>query len=82
MRVYRFAFAGLPLDRHRAEPLGAQQDDPCPPHMFLRTIPRSDDGFQPFPVARTKPDFNAFLIQPDSHIRETVGIIRQRLSGS
>jgi hypothetical protein len=29
--------------------------------MLLRAVPRSDHGFQPFAVARTKPDFNAFL---------------------
>jgi hypothetical protein len=27
--------------------------------MLLRAIPRPDYGFQPFAVARTKPDFNA-----------------------
>ncbi len=56
----RLALAGLPLDRHRADPIGAQQHDPSPPHMLLRAVARSDYGFQPFPVARTKPDLNAF----------------------
>ena len=51
---------GLPLDRHCADPLGAQQHNPSPPHMLLRTVPRPDHGFQPFPVARTKPDLDAF----------------------
>jgi hypothetical protein len=50
----------LPLDRHGAEPVGAQQHNPRPPHVLLRTVPRSDHGFQPFAVARTKPDFYAF----------------------
>jgi hypothetical protein len=76
----RLAFAGLPLDRHRADPIGAQQDDPRPPHMLLRAVPRSDHGFQPFAVARIKPTSTPFLIQPDSHIREPAGIIRQRRS--
>jgi len=56
----RLAFAGLPLDRHGADPLGAQQDNPSPPNMLLRTVPRPDNGFQPFAVARTKPDLNTF----------------------
>jgi hypothetical protein len=41
----RLAFAGLPLDRHRADPTGAQQHNPSPPHMLLRTVPRTDHGF-------------------------------------
>jgi hypothetical protein len=28
--------------------------------VLLRAVPRADNGFQPFPVARTKPDLNAF----------------------
>jgi hypothetical protein len=56
----RFAFAGLPLDRHRADPGGTQQHDPSPPHMLLRTVPRPDHGFQPLTVARPKPDLDAF----------------------
>src|SRR6516162_10414417 len=28
--------------------------------MLLRAVPRSGHGVQPFAVARTKPDFNAF----------------------
>jgi hypothetical protein len=56
----RLAFAGLPLDRHRPDPRSAQQHDPSPPHVLLRAIPRADHGLQPFPIARPKPDFNAF----------------------
>jgi hypothetical protein len=52
----RLAFAGLPLDRHRADPIGAQQHNPRPPHMLLRAVPRADHRFQPLSVARTKPD--------------------------
>jgi len=39
--------------------------------MLLRAIPRSDHGIQPFAVARTKPDFNAFS-HPDkfAHSRQ------------
>ena len=54
------ALAGLPLDRHRADPIRAQQHDPSPQHMLLRAVPRPDHGLQPFPVARTKPDLDAF----------------------
>lgn len=39
---------------------GAQQHDPSPPHMFLRAVLRTDHGFLPLPVARTKPEFDAF----------------------
>src|SRR6201993_5386715 len=56
----RLALAGLTLDRHGAEPISAQQHDLSPPHMLLPAIPRSDHRCQPFAVARTKPDFNAF----------------------
>jgi hypothetical protein len=56
----RFAFASLPLDRHRADAVSAQQHDPRPPHVLLRAVPRPDHGLQPFSVARTKPDFNTF----------------------
>ena len=42
----------------------SQEADPSPPHMLLRTVPRPDHAFQPFPVARTKPDFDA-LSHPD-----------------
>jgi hypothetical protein len=56
----RLAFAGLPLDCHRADPIGAQQHDPRPPHMLLRAVPRADHRFQPFAVTRTKPDFDTF----------------------
>jgi hypothetical protein len=56
----RLAFAGLPLDRHRAYPFGAQQHNPRSPDMLLRAVPRADHRFQPLPVARTKPDLNAF----------------------
>ena len=55
----RLAFAGLPLDRHRADPVGAQQHNPRPPHMLLRAVPRADHSLKPLAVARTKPDFNA-----------------------
>ena len=54
----RLAFAGLPLNLHRADPLGTQQHNPSPPHMLLRTVSRSDNAIQPFAISRTKPDFN------------------------
>jgi hypothetical protein len=53
-------FGGLPLDRHRPDPIRAQQHNPSPPHMLLRTVPRSDHSLQPLPVARAKPDFDTF----------------------
>src|SRR5271154_7243148 len=56
----RLAFAGLPLDRHCAHPIATQQDNPSPPHMLLRAVPRSDHGLQPLAITRSKPDFNAF----------------------
>jgi hypothetical protein len=56
----RFAFAGLPLDRHRADPIGAEQHNPRPPHMLLRTVPRPDNGFKPLAVARPKRNFDTF----------------------
>jgi hypothetical protein len=57
-------FPLLALDRHRAEPIGAQQHTPRPLYMLLRAVPRSDhDDFQSFAVARAKPDFNAFFIR-------------------
>jgi hypothetical protein len=41
-------------------PSALSSNYPSPPHMLLRAVPRSDHGGQPFAVARTKPDFNAF----------------------
>jgi hypothetical protein len=47
----------LPVCRRMAiDSVGAQQHDTRLLHMLLRTVPRSDDGFQPVAVARTKPD--------------------------
>ena len=75
----RLAFAGLPLDRHRADPIRAQQHNPRPPHMLLRTVPRSDHRLQPLPIARIKPDLNAFS-HPDrldtfaSHLESFVSV--------
>ena len=43
----RLAFAGLPLDRHRADPIGTRQNDPSPPHMLLRAVPRPSTGRSP-----------------------------------
>jgi len=57
----RLALAGLPLDRHRADSVGAEQHDPRPPNVLLRAIARPDHGLQPFPVAQSKPDLRAFL---------------------
>jgi beta-phosphoglucomutase-like phosphatase (HAD superfamily) len=58
--------AGLSLDRHRAEPIRAQQHDPRPPHMLLRAVFRSDHGLQrsrsPGPTRISTP----FLIHPES----------------
>ena len=54
----RLALAGPPLNLHRADPFGAQEDNPSPPHMLLRAVPRPHNGLQPFAVSRTKPDFN------------------------
>ena len=56
----RFAFAGLPLDRHRANPSRAQQHNPRPPHVLLRAVTRPDDSLKPLAVTRTKPDLDAF----------------------
>src|SRR5205814_2364394 len=67
----RLAFAGLPLDGHRANPSGAQQHDPRPPYMLLRTVPRADHRFQPFPIARTNPDLDAFSHPARPRICET-----------
>jgi hypothetical protein len=49
---------GLSLDRHRADPVGALQYNPRPPHVLLRAVPRADQSFQPLPLARTKQDFD------------------------
>jgi hypothetical protein len=56
----RLALAGLPLDRHRADPLGAQQHNPRPPYMLLRAVPRPDDALKPLALARSKPDLDTF----------------------
>jgi hypothetical protein len=48
----RLAFAGPLLDRHRANPIGAQQYNPSPPHVLLRAIARTDHILQPFPIRR------------------------------
>ena len=76
----RLAFTGLPLDRHRADPVRAKQHNPGPPHMLLRAVPRADHRLQPLPVARTSRTSIPFLIRPDSHRRQPAGIIRQRRS--
>jgi hypothetical protein len=65
----RFAFAGLPLDRHRADPSGAQQHNPRPPHMLLRAVPdpitASSRSRSPGPSRTSTP----LRIPIDSHIR-------------
>src|ERR1051325_3400134 len=55
---------GLSLDSYRADPGGAQQHDPRPPHMPLRTLPDPITASSPLAVARTKPDLNAFPHPP------------------
>jgi len=57
----RLALAGLALDRHRANPIAAQQHNPRPPYVLLQAVPRSDHRFQPLTVARTKSHLNALL---------------------
>src|SRR5271166_5119286 len=52
----RLTLARLSLDRHRANPVGAQQHDPSPPDMLLWAVSRPDHGLQPLAVARAKPD--------------------------
>jgi hypothetical protein len=79
-RHRRLPFAGLPLDRHRANPCGASSTI-CARHTWLY-------GLFPDPVtasSRSRSPGSSrtsmpFLIQPDSHAREPAGIIRQRLS--
>jgi hypothetical protein len=38
----------------------AQQQDPGPPHMLLRAVPRPDYSFKPCALTRTEPDLDAF----------------------
>jgi len=54
----RFAFAGPPLDLHRADAVSTQQHDPSPPHMLLWTIARSNNGFEPVAITRPETDLN------------------------
>ena len=69
----RLALAGLPLDRHRAYPFGAQKDNPSPPNVAARAVPPGlVHGLQPLPGARAKPNLNAFphparLAYPRAH---------------
>jgi len=78
----RFAFAGLPLDRHRADPIGAQQHIRARHTCFCGLFPdptmASSRSRSPGPSRTSMP----FLIQPDSHINATAGIIRQCRSTS
>ena len=60
----RLAFAGPPLDRHRANPIGAQQYNSSPPHVLLRAVARTHHVLQPFPITGTKPDFNTLSHPP------------------
>jgi hypothetical protein len=54
----RLAFARPPQNLHRADPIGTQQDNPSPPHMLLRAVPRPDNLLKPSAISRTKPDFD------------------------
>jgi hypothetical protein len=50
----RLAFARPPQNLHRADPIGTQQDNPNPPHMLLRAVPRPDNLLKPSAISRTK----------------------------
>ena len=54
---------------HRAAAFGRGEDDPCPPDMLLSTVPIGQNGFQPLPITRPKPDLDvaahARVIQQD-----------------
>jgi hypothetical protein len=64
----RLAFAGAAHDLDRARPGSGQQDDPCPPHMFLRAVPVRDDRFQTSTIGGAHID-DDILVIPQTRTR-------------
>ena len=56
-----FGHPGPAHDLDRAAAFGRRQDDLRPPHMLLRAVAIGHDRFQPLPIPRSKPDFDALL---------------------
>jgi hypothetical protein len=50
--------AGPALDLRRAVAFGRGEDDPCPPDVLLGAVPIGQNGFQPLPITRPKPDLD------------------------
>ena len=63
------AFADRAHDRHRAEAVGAQQDDPRPPYVLLRAVAIPDDRLQAPPIRRRNLDADPLAHVPKSHSR-------------
>ena len=65
--------AGPAHDLHRAAAFGRGEDDPCPPDMLLGAVPIGQNGFQPLPITRPKPDLDvaahARVVQQDLGLR-------------
>lgn len=66
--------AGPAHDRVRAEPIGAEKDDGCPPHVFLGGVAVADNAFKTKPVGRIKCDRDSCTHLKDSQMREVWGI--------
>ena len=60
-------------DLHRAAAFGRGEDDLCPPDVLLGTVPIRQNGFQPLPITRPKPDLDvaahARVVQQDLGLR-------------
>jgi len=46
------------ISTSRAAAFGRGEDDPCPPDMLLGAVPIGQNGFQPLPITRPKPDLD------------------------
>src|SRR6516162_8068845 len=67
--------AGLAHDRVRAGAFGAQQHDPRPPDVLLRSVAIFDQILKPPPVGESDREGNAGSHAPDSHAASRPGIL-------
>src|SRR3954467_6164408 len=69
-----FALAGAAHDLDRAEAGCRQQDDACPPDVFLSTVPVRDDRLQMNTTGGAHVDNDILAHRPDSHPARACGI--------
>jgi hypothetical protein len=66
--------AGLALDAGRPDPVGGQQNDPCPPNVLLRAVAIRDDRLETDTVVGINGDGDSLAHPAASHIRRAAGI--------